>query len=252
MSAVETARSRPSDGELSTVPVEGERRRAAAVERHSANGTEARQRQRQLEVRHPDRVPGLPTVVDDEDEPPVGELPDCGPRAARRELRDVNALVRAVDGRAVPNEHGAAADRVGDADQSGWRMSRSVTSVPDCGLRLELRRGVPARHEHRRSRRDPNRRALGRRDDRSDEVGVRRRGRKRAEDDGERAFDSRRRAAPVGGEERDPVLARRIVEDVERAALPRSAPGSEEAHAADVEQSRRGRCRRSSAPRSAA
>ena len=111
-----------------------------------------------------------------------------------------------------------------------------MRGIPSARLCLELRGGVPARHEHRRSRRERNRRALGRRDDRSDDVGVRNRGRERSEDDGEGALHSRRRAAPVGGEERDPVLARRIVEVVERSALPRSTPRSEELHAADVER----------------
>ena len=62
------------------LPVEGERRRSAAVQLHSTHGSEPRQRQRHLVRGHPDRVPGLPPVDDDEDQPPVGELPDCRTR----------------------------------------------------------------------------------------------------------------------------------------------------------------------------
>ena len=112
-----------------------------------------------------------------------------------------------------------------------------MTSVPGCASAWSLRRGISSSDEHRRPRRDPHRAPRGRRRHGNREVGVGGRERERAEHCDERARDARRRRPPVGREERDPVRARRLVEEVEGATLSRPTPGSAKADLAHVEQS---------------
>ena len=74
-------------------------------------------------------------------------------------------------------------------------------------------------------------------DDRSRQVGVRRRRRERLKDDLGHTGLSRCGGAVAGGEERDAVLLRRLVHVGERAPLAEAAPGSEELDPPDVERS---------------
>ena len=69
-------------------------------------------------------------MVNGEDDAPVRALTDCGTRAARGELRRREALVRAVDRRAVAHEQRATSDRVGDHRPVGLEDERSVSVVP--------------------------------------------------------------------------------------------------------------------------
>ncbi len=92
MSAVETARSLPSDGEFRTVPsnaIVDEPPPSSAMPRTAAEADECL---RELEVRHPDREARLATVGRDEQTmPPSARCPTAvrGPRGASCEI--VNA-----------------------------------------------------------------------------------------------------------------------------------------------------------------
>ena len=251
MSAVEIARSRPSDGELKTVPSKAKRGRAASVELHRANRSEAHHRQCHLERRHPDRVARLATVHDDHEDPAVGELPDRGAWVPRRDLGDGERLVRAIDGLPVAHEHGPASDGIRDRRPARLEDEPKRQRRPDLRFGLQLGGGIPTRDEHRAPGGDAHR-AVGRgRGDGSDEIGVRHRGGERRKRDGERAGNPRRRSTPIGREERDPVLPGGVVEHVERAPLTGAAPRAEEAHPAHVEGAVEARSPHSSAASSA-
>ena len=106
----------------------------------------------------------------------------------------------------------------------------------DRRLCLQLRRRDPASDEHGCPRRDSHRPVLRGARHRGSDVGVGSRGGKPGENHGVRPGDPRRGRPVVGGEERDPVLSRRLVELVQRATLAASTPGSEELDPSHVER----------------
>ena len=144
----------PVRGPVEELAVERHRRRAAAVERHPGDRPEADERLRELEVREPDAVAGLPAVDGDEDDPAVAELADGAARCPRAELAGREHLARAEDRRAALDDLRPAADR---PDHVGPRRAQpEVHRHRPARDRLGAQRlrGGAARDEHGAARRD--------------------------------------------------------------------------------------------------
>ena len=155
---------------------------------------------------------------------------------ARRELVGREGLVRTEDRPAVPNDHRAAADRVGNSRPVGPQDHAHRHERPDRSLCDKPLRGGAARDEHGAVPGNGRSADTRERDDRPCQIGIRRRRRERLNDHLGHA-SRRRRGRPVAGrEERDPVLPRRLVHVGERPALTEAAPGPEELDATDVER----------------
>ena len=184
-------------GPVEQRPVEGHRRRAAAVERHAGDGAEPHERLGQLEVRHPDRVAGLAAVDGDEDDPPVRELADGAARRPRRQLARREQLAGAEDG--APSRTICGPPPIAETTPGPVRLEEEAGrhELADRRLRRQRRGRGPARDEHGAAGRDRHRDAARcDLDHRRSEVGVRNRGREREEDRRRRTRHRRGRRPP--------------------------------------------------------
>ena len=137
-------------------------------------------------------------------------------------------LVGAEDGAAVSNDHRAAADRIGDSHPVGPQDHPQCDEGSDRSFRREPLSRRSAGDEHGAVAGDGRAADARELNDRSDQVGVGRRRRERLDDHLCHAHLSRRREAVAGGEQRDGVLSRRLVEVGERPPLAETAPRPEQ------------------------
>src|SRR5207237_7017921 len=123
------------------------RGRGTAPERRAGDGAEPDERERELEVRHPDAVAERAAVGGDEDDPAVAKLADRAPRRPRREQRRAEGLVGAEDGLAGADEQRAPADGVHDVAPRRSEREAEEDARADRNLRGEPGRPGPAGHE---------------------------------------------------------------------------------------------------------
>ena len=169
-------------------------------------------------------------------------LPSASWPTALRGARGPSWLVVKISpalkiGRAVANDLRAAADRGDDVRPVGLEGELRRHELPDGRLRRERGRRGADGDEHGATGRDRHRGAArAELDDRSLEVGVRRRGREREQDRRDGAGRRRRGRPPHLRVERDAVALERLVELVQGALAAGALPGAGERDPADVER----------------
>ena len=237
-----TERSPPgSDGRFSSLPSKAsvvEPPESSAAPRDDA---EPDHRLGQLEVRQADAVARPAPVDRHHHDLAVLALADTGARVSRGDLRRDEVLARRVDGLAVADDDGAAAEGIGDPGRRpvGSEDELDVDACPRRRLGLELRRLRAVCDQHRpvlRNRRAAARR-LGR--DRAGEQAASRGGRERLEHRLDRARKRGCRRAPRRSEDRGPV-ARRSPVHGERPAAAETLPVAVERDPRDAQRAGRG------------
>ena len=134
--------------------VEGDGRRAPAVEGHRANGPESHHGAGELRVRETGAVPRLPPVDRNEDHATVPELAHRASGRPRNELERREPLVRARDGGTAPNELRTAADGGDDVGPARHEVEAKADGRTDLRLGGDRRAERAGADEHGAARRN--------------------------------------------------------------------------------------------------
>ena len=180
------------------LPVEGHRRRAAAVEGGAGDHAEPYQRERELEVRHPARVAAAAAVDHDEHDPPVGELADRRTWLGERELAGNERLAGVEHRLAGAHERGPAPDGIDDAGPVGLEHEAHANRGADGRLLLKAVDGrrSPGDEHDTVGRDGRSRAAAANLRHRPRDLGVREGRRERPYDDLQRPGSCRRHRPP--------------------------------------------------------
>ncbi len=218
------------------LPVEGHRRRAAAVEGGAGDHAEPYQRERELEVRHAARVAAAAAVDHDEHDPPVGELPNGGTWLGERELAGNERLAGVEHRLAGADERGPAPDGIDDAGPVG--LEHEAHTYGGARGRLIAKTGSCSRapgNQHcaigwdRRNAAAPDFRHGSR------DLDVRQRRRERPQHDLQGSWSRGRDGPPRGCVQRSAARGRRVVDGREVLSLAGPLPGRQQPHALHTE-----------------